>query len=35
MTNLDKTLFDLSAKEHKSLMEKLQNDELSEWKNTI
>ena len=35
MMNLDKILSDLSAKEHESLMEKLQNDESYEWKITI
>ena len=30
MRNLDNIIFYLSAEEHKSLMEKLQNDELGE-----
>ena len=35
MTNLDKVILDLGPEERKILMEKLQKDESSEWKNTI
>ena len=35
MTKFDKIIYDLGSEEHKSLMEKLQKDETSEWKNTI
>ena len=35
MMNLDKIVFDLGPKERKILMEKLQKDELGEWKITI
>ena len=35
MTKLDKIISDLEPEECKSLMEKLQKDESSEWKNTI
>ena len=35
MTNLDHIIDDLGPEEHKILMEKLQKDEIGEWKNTI